>query len=43
MLKFGQAYVDQGKDFYENKYRSQQIRILAKKASELGLQLVQST
>jgi transposase len=43
MLKFGQAYVDQGKDFYENKYRSQQIRFLAKKASELGLQLVQST
>ena len=42
MLKFGEAYVDKGKEFYEDKYRSQQIRFLAKKASELGLQLVHS-
>lgn len=43
MLKFGEAYVDKGKEFYEDKYRSQQIRFLAKKASELGLQLIHST
>lgn len=42
MLKFREAYVDKGKEFYEEKYRSQQIRFLAKKASELGLQLVHS-
>jgi transposase len=43
MLKFGEAYVDKGKEFYQDKYRSQQIRFLAKKATELGLQLVHST
>lgn len=42
MLKFGEAYVDKGKEFYEEKYRSQQIRFLAKKASEFGLQVVHS-
>jgi len=32
----------QGKEFYEQKYRALQIRLLTKKATELGLQLVQS-
>jgi transposase len=41
MLKFGEAYVDKGREFYEEKYRSQQIRFLSKRAGELGLQLVQ--
>ena len=39
MLKFGEAYVDKGKEFYEEKYRSQQMHFLTKKAYELGLQL----
>ena len=41
MLKYGEKYVDRGKEFYEQKYRQLQIRMLTKKASELGLQLVQ--
>jgi hypothetical protein len=41
MLKFGEQYVDKGQQFYAKKYRQQQIRILTKKANELGLQLVQ--
>ena len=42
MLKYGEQYVDRGKEFYEQKYRALQIRLLTKKATELGLQLVQS-
>jgi transposase len=42
MLKYGEKYVDKGKEFYEEKYRQQQIRMLTKKATELGLQLVHS-
>ena len=41
-LKYGQKYVDKGSEFYEQKYRQQQIKILTKKAAELGLQLVHS-
>lgn len=41
MLKYREKYVDKGKEFYEQKYRQQQIRMLTKKATELGLQLVQ--
>jgi len=41
MLKYREGYVDKGKEFYEQKYRQQQIRMLTKKAAELGLQLVQ--
>jgi hypothetical protein len=39
MLKFGQAYIDKGQQFYDDKYRSQQIAMLHKKAAALGLQL----
>jgi transposase len=42
MLKYGEKYVDQGKEFYEQKYRQLQIRMLTKKAHELGLQLTQT-
>jgi len=42
MLKYGEQYVDRGKELYEQKYRALQIRLLTKKATELGLQLVQS-
>ena len=42
LLKYGQAYVDKGVEFYEQKYRHQQIQMLTKRATELGFQLVQS-
>jgi transposase len=41
-LKYGKAYVDKGSEFYEQKYRQQQIKLLTKKAAELGLQVVHS-
>src|SRR6185369_4303387 len=42
MWKYGEAYVDRGQEYYEQKYRQQQVRMLTRKASELGFQLVQS-
>ena len=39
MLKYGQRYVDKGTDYYENRYRQQQIHLLQKKAAKLGLQI----
>jgi transposase len=42
MLKYKEEYVDKGRDFYEQKYRQQQLRMLQKKAAELGLQLVEA-
>lgn len=41
-LKYGQVYVDKGSEFYEQKYRQQQINLLTKRAAELGMQLVHS-
>ena len=40
LIKHGQQYVDKGNEYYESKYREQQIRSLTKKAQRLGLQLV---
>jgi hypothetical protein len=42
MLKYGEQYVDKGRAFYEQKYRQMQVRMLTKKAADLGLQLTQS-
>jgi hypothetical protein len=42
MLKYGQEYVDKGTAQYEEKYRQQQLKLLAKTA-EHGLKLVPST
>jgi transposase len=39
MLKFGQRYVDKGAEYYERRYRQQQIQFLTKKAAKLGLQI----
>src|SRR5499427_4666745 len=39
MLKYGQQYVDKGIEYYENRYRQQQIRLLQKNAAKLGLQI----
>jgi transposase len=42
MLKYGENFIDKGKEFYELKYRRLQINILTKKATALGFQLTQS-
>lgn len=39
MLKYGQRYVDKGAEYYEQRYRLQQIQLLSKKAAKLGLQI----
>jgi hypothetical protein len=39
-LKFGRQYVDQGIEYYEDKYRQQQLNWIAKKAATLHMQLV---
>jgi transposase len=40
MLKFGTAYVDQGSQHYEAKYRLHKIKWLQKQAAALNLQLI---
>jgi len=39
MLKCGQRYIDKGSEYYEHRYRRQQIEFLSKKAAKLGLQI----
>ena len=43
MLRFGQEYVDRGQQFYEDKYRQQQVSLLNKKAAQLGFSIVPAT
>lgn len=40
LIKHGQQYVDKGTEYYEARYREQQIRSVAKRAQKLGLQVV---
>ncbi|HVI79562.1 MAG TPA: IS110 family transposase [Candidatus Acidoferrum sp.] len=40
LIKHGQQYVDKGSEYYEARYREQQIRSLSKKAQKLGLQVI---
>jgi transposase len=40
LIKHGQPYVDKGTEYYEARYREQQIRSLTKRAQKLGLQLL---
>jgi hypothetical protein len=40
LIKHGQQYVDKGIEYYEARYREQQIRFLIKRANKLGFQLV---
>ena len=40
LIKHGQQYVDKGTQYYEARYREQQIRSLTKRAQKLGLHLV---
>jgi hypothetical protein len=37
MLRYGQQYVDRGQQFYQDKYRQQQIALLNRQAAQLGL------
>jgi transposase len=39
MLKYGQRYVDRGAEYYEQRYRQQQIHLLRKKAAKLGFRI----
>jgi transposase len=41
MLRYGQAYVDKGTEYYEERFRQQQIQLLRKRAAKLGLQLAE--
>jgi transposase len=38
MLKYGQAYVDKGTEYYEERFRQQLLR---KRAAKLGLQFAE--
>jgi transposase len=42
MLKYGQRYVDKGTEYYEQRYRNQQLQLLRKKAAKLGLQIMEA-
>jgi transposase len=41
MLKWGHEYVDKGLQYYEDRHRQQQLRLLQKKAANLGLLIVE--
>jgi transposase len=41
LLQHGQPYVDKGTQYYESRYREQQIRSLLKRAKKLGLEVVE--
>jgi len=41
LLRYGQQYVDKGMQFYEEKYRDQQIKSVTRRAQQLGLQVIQ--
>ena len=40
MLRWGHEYVDKGMQYYEERHREQQIRLLKKRAAKLGLLVV---
>lgn len=40
LLKHGQQYVDKGMEYYEQRYREQQVRFVIKRAKQLGLQIL---
>lgn len=42
MLRYGEEYVDRGAEYYEAKYRSQQLQHLHRKAAQLGFQLIEN-
>ena len=40
MLTKGEAYTDQGQDYYEKRYREHMVNQLTKRAEKLGLKMV---
>jgi transposase len=40
MRTMGQAYLDLGKDYYENRYKERMLRNITKRAWELGYDAV---
>jgi hypothetical protein len=40
MRRWGQDYVDKGMQYYEERHREHQIRLLKKRAAKLGLVVV---
>jgi transposase len=42
MLRYGEQYVDKGINYYEEKYRDNEIRSIQKRAKQLGLQIALS-
>lgn len=42
MLKYGQEYVDKGMQYYEERYRQQQVQMLRKTAAKLGFQVLET-
>ena len=43
LLTHGKPYTDKGAEFYEAKYREQQIRFVLHRARQLGLEVIQPT
>jgi transposase len=43
LLRWGQPYVDEGAEAYENRYRQRRVKSLAAKAKSLGYQLTSAT
>jgi len=41
MLKYGQTYIDKGTEYYEERFRQQEIQLLRKRATKLGLKVAE--
>ena len=42
ILKYGQGYIDKGTEYYEHRYRQQQLQFLQQKAAQLGLRIMEA-
>jgi transposase len=40
MLTKGEEYIDQGQDYYEERYRERMLRQLVQRAEKMGMKLV---
>ena len=40
LIKYGKQYVDKGAEYYESRYREQELKGLVRKANKLGVQIV---
>jgi hypothetical protein len=41
MLRWGHEYLDKGLQYYEQRHREQQVKLLKKRAAKLGLQIIE--